>query len=361
MFPIFAFIRSFLLSGDESTARGHLQLGSMATQDSDSVMFAGDVDMDSNKLTNLSAGSATGHAVEYDQMNSAISSAITNLDWKGSVKAATTGALPACTYSNGTSGVGATLTGNANGAFPSQDGQAITTNDRILVKNQASGEHNGPYKLTDAGSAGTPWVLTRTTDADSSTEITPQLTVTVEQGTSYAGYIFKLSTTGSITVGTTSLTFAQIGSLSLGSATPQALGSATAGTSSSAAKDDHVHPTTGLVLADGTGLTAQLQTAGQKLSINAVSSSATANALKDIQACNCGSGSIILTLPASTGDGTLIKIKRIGSNSVNTLTIDGNGAETVEDSAGAQVASFTMVLGEGVTLASLASGKWYRV
>jgi len=41
---------------------------------------------------------------------------------------------------------------------------------------------------------------------------------------------------------------------SLGSATPQALGTATAGTSSSAAHEDHVHPTTGLALATGGGL-----------------------------------------------------------------------------------------------------------
>jgi len=361
MLPLLLWVRTFLLGADASAGRDALGLGSMSVQNSSGIQATGDIDANSHKITNLTAGSATGNAVEYDQMNTAINSAVTALDWKSSVKAATTGALPACTYDNGTSGVGATLTANSNGAFPSQDGQAITVNDRILVKNQASGEHNGIYKLGNAGGAGSAWVLTRSADADSSTEVTPQLSVAVEQGSSSAGYIFKLSTTGSITVGTTSLTFAQIGSLSLGSATPQSLGTASAGSSSAAAKDDHVHGTDGLVLADGTGLTGKLATTGRKLSVNAVSSSAAANASKDVQFVNCGTGSITLTLPASTGDGTEVCVKRIGSNSVNTLTIDGDGSETVEDFSGAQVASFTMVLGESVRLVAGASGKWYRI
>ena len=361
MLPLLLWVRTFLLGADAAAGRDALGLGSMSTQDADSVMFAGDVDMDSNKLTNLQAGSATGHAVEYDQMNSAIGSAVTALDWKNSARAATTAALPACTYANGTSGVGATLTGNANGALAAQDGITLIANEFLLVKNQVTGAQNGKYKLTVVGDGSTAFVLTRSVDFDSASEVTPQAAVALDEGSVQAGYIYKVSTTGAITIGTTAISFAQVGSLSLGSATPQALGSASAGSSSSAAKDDHVHPTTGLGLAEGTGLTAQLATTGRKLSINAVSSSGTANALKDIQACNCGSGSITLTLPASTGDGTMIRIKRIGSNSVNTLTIDGDGAETVEDYSGTQASSFTMVLGEGVILASLASGKWFRI
>jgi len=361
MLPLLLWVRTFLLGADAAAGRDALGLGSMSTQNSNSIQAGGDIDANSHKVTNLTSGSADSDAANVGQMNTAINSAVTALDWKNSARAGTTAALPACTYSNGSSGVGATLTGNSNGALAAQDGITLLVNEFLLVKNQATGAQNGKYKVTTVGDGSNPFVLTRSVDFDSASEVTPQAAVALDEGSVQAGYIYKVSTTGAITVGTTAITFAQVGSLSLGSATPQALGSASAGSSSSAAKDDHVHPTTGLVLADGTGLTAQLATAGRKLSINAVSSSATANALKDIQACNCGAGSITLTLPASTGDGTMIRIKRIGSNSVNTLTIDGDGSETVEDFSGAQVASFTMVLGEGVILAALASGKWYRV
>lgn len=361
MLPLLLWVRTFLLGADASAGRDALGLGSMSTQNSSGIQATGNIDANSNKLTNLTSGSADSDAANVGQMNTAINSAVTALDWKNSARAATTAALPACTYANGTSGVGATLTANSNGALAAQDGITLIANDFLLVKNQVTGAQNGKYKLTTVGDGSNPFVLTRSVDFDSTVDVTSQAALALDEGTVQAGYIYKVSTTGAITIGTTAISFAQVGSLSLGSATPQALGSASAGSSSSAAKDDHVHPTTGLVLADGTGLTAQLATTGRKLSINAVSSTATANALKDVQACNCGAGSITLTLPASTGDGTMIRIKRIGSNSVNTLTIDGDGSETVEDFSGAQVASFTMVLGEGVILAALASGKWYRV
>src|SRR5262249_54307258 len=65
--------------------------------------------------------------------------------WKQPVRAATTAALPACTYSNGSSGVGATLTGNSNGALPAQDGVTLSANQDLLVKDQSTASQNGIY------------------------------------------------------------------------------------------------------------------------------------------------------------------------------------------------------------------------
>ena len=361
MLPIVSDIRALLLTASDSAFRTELGLGSMAVQSSASIQATGNIDANSNKVTNLTSGSADSDGVNVGQMNTAISAAVTALDWKNSARAGTTAALPACTYANGTSGVGATLTGNSNGALAAQDGITLIANDFLLVKNQATGAQNGKYKLTVVGDGSTAFVLTRSTDFDSASEVTPQAAVALDEGSVQAGYIYKVSTTGSITIGTTAISFVQVGSLSLGSATPQALGSASAGSSSSAAKDDHVHPTTGLVLADGTGLTGKLATTGRKLSLNAVSADANADTTKDLQAINCGTGNVTLTLPAATGDGTEICIKRVGSNSVNTCTIDGNGAETVEDGTGAPAANFVMVLNESVRLVSIASGKWIRI
>jgi hypothetical protein len=99
------------------------------------------------------------------------------------VKAATAVALGAHTYSNGVSGIGATLTGS--GALPAINGISISIGERILVKNegtctatQCDSIENGVYSLT----SNSPWVLTRTTDSDSTSEFYPQIVIPT-QGT----------------------------------------------------------------------------------------------------------------------------------------------------------------------------------
>jgi len=125
------------------------------------------------------------------------------------VAAATTAALAAATYANGASGVGATLTADANGALPSQDTVALVATDRLLVKDQAAGLQNGVYVVTDAGSAGTPWILTRATDADSSGELTTTV-FSPAGGATLSGDNFSVDA-GSLTVGTTAITWANHG------------------------------------------------------------------------------------------------------------------------------------------------------
>jgi hypothetical protein len=142
---------------------------------------------------------------------------ITSLSaYTSSVLACTTGVLPANTYANGASGVGATLTATANGAFPNQDGVAIPLNGRVLVRNEAAAANNGIYVLTQVGSGAQPWILTRATDFDTAAEMTVVagvlfgVSVYVQQGTSCAGKEFYLSATVT-TVGTTSVTFVDSG------------------------------------------------------------------------------------------------------------------------------------------------------
>lgn len=83
------------------------------------------------------------------------------------------------------------------------DGVAVVAGDRVLVKNQLAAKDNGLYVVTN-----TAWV--RAKDADSSTKITPAMTVTVEQGATLADTIWQLITDGSIVVGSTSLAFQNI-------------------------------------------------------------------------------------------------------------------------------------------------------
>ena len=58
------------------------------------------------------------------------------LNVKLAVAAATTSALATCTYANGTSGVGATLTGDANGALAAIDGITLVADERVLIQDQ---------------------------------------------------------------------------------------------------------------------------------------------------------------------------------------------------------------------------------
>lgn len=88
------------------------------------------------------------------------------INWHNSVETATAAALPNTpTYSNGTSGVGATLTASANARLV-MDGANATTGDRVLVKNQADATQNGIYVVTAQGSVSVPYVLTRASDHD---------------------------------------------------------------------------------------------------------------------------------------------------------------------------------------------------
>jgi hypothetical protein len=89
------------------------------------------------------------------------------------------------TYNNGTAGVGATLTATANGVL-SVDGRNPSVGNRILVDSQTSTLQNGIYVVTNAGSASTPWILTRATDADEVNDLPDGTFVFVDNGTTKA-------------------------------------------------------------------------------------------------------------------------------------------------------------------------------
>jgi hypothetical protein len=163
------------------------------------------VSMNSQRITSVATPTSANDAAN----KSYVDNVSAGLDPKGSVRAATASALAANTYSNGSSGVGATLTGNANGALAAVDGVTPVVNDRLLVKNESAGANNGIYAVTQVGSGGTPYILTRVTDADTAAEVSPGMFVFVEEGTANADSGWILSTDGAVTIGTTALTFVQ--------------------------------------------------------------------------------------------------------------------------------------------------------
>jgi hypothetical protein len=127
------------------------------------------------------------------------------------------------TYNNGTAGVGATLTNAGTQAALVIDGVTLNVADRVLIYQQTTQTQNGIYVVTDVGSVSTNWVLTRSSDADTFVSASPDglsegSTVFVQQGTTGAGTTYTCNTPGTITFGTTNITFAEISSAQIYSA-----------------------------------------------------------------------------------------------------------------------------------------------
>jgi hypothetical protein len=138
-----------------SGARTNLGLGTMATQNANAVAITG------GTVTGLPSPSSTSDAATKQYVDNAA----TGLTVHTGAALATAAALPTNTYNNGSSGVGATLTATSNSAL-TVDGSAVSSSQRIVVKNEAASANNGIYVVTNAGSAGAAYVLTRATDAN---------------------------------------------------------------------------------------------------------------------------------------------------------------------------------------------------
>lgn len=85
------------------------------------------------------------------------------------------------------------------------DAVSLVVGDRVLATAQTDPIQNGIYTVAAGG-----W--TRSTDADTSGEVTPGLFTFVEEGTVSGGTGWVLSTSGPIVLGTTPLTFTQFSS-----------------------------------------------------------------------------------------------------------------------------------------------------
>jgi len=162
-----------------------------------------DVSFNSYKITNLASPVASTDAANKQYVDDVAQ----GLNIHAASYAATTANLNA-TYSNGTSGVGATLTNAGTQAAFSVDGVSPSLNARILVKNQTTTSQNGIYTLTTVGSGSTNWVLTRATDFDSAVEIAGGDFTFVDAGSTLAntGWVCVDEVT---TVGTDPIVFQQ--------------------------------------------------------------------------------------------------------------------------------------------------------
>jgi hypothetical protein len=185
---------------------GNLDIAAAAGNNSVNLVptGTGTVDVANKRITSVAEPTQSSDAATKNYVDAVK----TGLDVKDSVIVTTTGNLTG-TYSNGTSGVGATLTNSGTQAALTIDSRVLTVGDRVLVKNQTTALQNGFYRVTTVGTASTNWVLTRTLDADQDSEITPGAFTFVEEGTIGANNGYVCTNVGSITIGTTPITFVQ--------------------------------------------------------------------------------------------------------------------------------------------------------
>ena len=117
------------------------------------------------------------------------------------------------TYSNGTLGVGATLTKTTPFSRLNIDSTNGVTGDRILIRSATTQQWNGVYDVTDQGSASSAWILTRSADANNyhpynNDGLGANDYFFVTSGASLKNNAYICSVSGGITFGTTPITFA---------------------------------------------------------------------------------------------------------------------------------------------------------
>jgi hypothetical protein len=209
--------RSLVIDDLPSSGASAGTYGSQAVVPVISINAKGQITSATNTTINavtLTTGSITSAPTNgTDIVNKNYADAIASgINFHQACRLATTGPLPSCTYNNGSSGVGATLTATANAAL-SVDSTLVALNNRILVKNQVNAAHNGVYVVTQTGNGSTPFILTRAADfntpGDGLNQIDAGDFFLITAGSALANTSWIQQTPLPITVGTTAIVFTQ--------------------------------------------------------------------------------------------------------------------------------------------------------
>lgn len=272
-------------------------------------VLAANLDCDGWAIDNVGSPTNGDSAVSQDWVTTYVAGQVTALAWKVPVRAAQSGAfVQPYTYNNGAK----TITFNSNGALETIDGKTLVNGNRLLVWEETGGGAvaNGIYEVTVIGSGGAAAVLTRASDFDDMDSMNPMAVVAASEGTTYGNKQFQFTNDAPFTIGTDGITWVLFSAGVDNATNPSALGSAAPGNSSVASPANHVHPTTGLILATGSNDFTGQQTF--KAIANEVSAEKTANYSvgsndHKIQV-NATSGAVTITLPQTPTNGRAVVV-----------------------------------------------------
>jgi hypothetical protein len=243
---------------------------------------------------------------------------------------------------NGASnGVGATLTNNGSNVALVVDGVSVSNTARILVYAQANAVQNGVYTVTNPGNVSAQWVLTRSTDTDTFGLASPsQLgqgdAFFVTDGDTGAGRTYICNTPGTITFGSTNITFAEISSSQIYAA----------GTGLNLANLTFSISNTAVTAAQygNDGAVGQFTVNAQGQITNAANVSINASSISVGTLANGRT-----TAASANGASTIVLRDSNGDFAANTITATTSNATTFNGTTGA----FTNVSGNGVALTAI--------
>lgn len=303
-----------IVNGTIVAADTTISLAQLAAQ----TASAGDITASSQKITNLADGVNPNDAVNYSQLT-AVSNGI--VDWKSSVRLVSTANL------------------DLSGA-ETIDGVATAPGDRVLAVGQTAADENGIYVVA-AGA----WA--RSTDADTSAEVTSGMAVSVTEGTTYDNSLWLLSTNDPIVLDTTNLSFIQLPSLNdllagagltkTGSTVDVGQGIGMTVNANDVAIDTAVVPRKAV----DNVFTGNNTFAGMNLAVTSTSANNSINAgVDNVQLVDTTGGPVTITLPASHTVGDWFTVKDAGgAAATNAITVDPADADTIDGAATYSIAS----------------------
>lgn len=296
----------------------------------------------------LSAQTDLQAALDAKATTAYVDNALQGLSWKRAVRAASTAnSTLATAYENG----------------DAIDGVTLVTGDRILLKNQTTASENGIYTVNASGAP------TRATDADTGAEMV-NATVYVSEGTTLADTQWTQTANAPITIGSTSLAFAQL-SGGTGFANPMTTAGDIITGGASGAPQRLAATTNGWVLtlvsgapawaavAGGSiaGFTAALNTTGTNASTNASSLTASGGTTNQNAVVSPkGTGALLSSLPDGTSTGgnlrgtDAVDLQRV--RSASTQVANGPGAVLIGGSSNTASGGNASVVGGSDNVAS---------
>jgi hypothetical protein len=89
------------------------------------------------------------------------------------------------------------------------DDVTLSVGDRVLVRAQNTASQNGIYRVNVAGT-GNNGSWGRALDADTATKLSPGTSLSIEEGTTQAGKLYRMTSTNPITLGSTAITWTDV-------------------------------------------------------------------------------------------------------------------------------------------------------